>query len=55
MKKPEDRPHKRSPQSPEEHMARRTQHQSQKATGKEFGKSQSTVSRRMLRDGYSKV
>lgn len=44
-----------SPRSREEHMAKRAKQTGQKSTGKEFGVHQSTVSRRMLRDGYSKV
>lgn len=41
-----------SPKSREEHMARRAAQTGQRAAGGEFGVSQSTVSRRMLRDGY---
>lgn len=44
-----------SPKSRDEHMARTTKHQSQRATGKEFGVSQPTVSRRVMRAGYSKI
>lgn len=43
-----------SPKSREEHMARTAKHQSQKATGKDFGVSQSTVSRRAMRAGFVK-
>lgn len=45
---------KGSPKSREEHMARRTEHVTQKAAGKEFGTSQSTVSRKVMRQGYAK-
>jgi len=41
-----------SPKSREEHMARRAKHQPQAAVAREFGVSQPTVSRRMLRDGF---
>lgn len=41
-----------SPKSRADHMARRAKHQSQAQTAKEFGKSQSTVSRSMLRNGF---
>lgn len=44
----------RSPQSRDEHMSRRTKHATQAATGKEFGTSQSTVSRKVMKQGYSK-
>lgn len=40
-----------SPKSRDEHMARRTKHVSQKAAGKEFGVSQSTISRGYRRGG----
>ena len=43
-----------SPKSREDHMARVAKHNTQRETAKAFGTSQSTVSRRMLRDGYSK-
>lgn len=43
-----------SPKSRADHMARVAKHNSQRATAKSFGTSQSTVSRTMLRDGYSR-
>lgn len=43
-----------SPKSREEHMARRTKHVTQAAAGKEFGTSQSTVSRKVMKQGYKK-
>lgn len=43
-----------SPKSREDHMARRTKHATQAATGKEFGTSQSTVSRKVMKQGFSK-
>lgn len=43
-----------SPKSREEHMARRAGQVGQKAAGKEFRVSQSTVSRRMARDGFER-
>lgn len=43
-----------SPKSRDEHMQRRTKHATQAAVGKEFGTSQSTVSRKAMRQGYSK-
>jgi hypothetical protein len=43
-----------SPKSPAEHMARRAKHLPQAAVGREFGVAQSTVSRRMARDGYER-
>lgn len=43
-----------SPKSREEHMARRTKHATQSATGKEFGASQSTVSRKVMKQGFTK-
>lgn len=43
-----------SPKSREEHMARRTKHVTQAAAGKEFGTSQSTVSRKVMRQGFVK-
>lgn len=43
-----------SPKSREEHMARRAKQTGQRETGRDFGVSQSTVSRRMLRDGFAK-
>jgi predicted transcriptional regulator len=36
-------------------MAKRTAHQSQRAVAKEFGVAQSTVSRRVMKRGFSKV
>ena len=44
-----------SPKSREEHMARRTKHVTQAAAGKEFGTSQSTVSRKVMKQGYAKA
>lgn len=41
-----------SPKSRDEHMARVGKHQPQKATAKDFGTSQSTVSRRTMRQGF---
>jgi hypothetical protein len=41
-----------SPKSREEHMARATKHQTQTATAKDFGTSQSTISRKVMRSGY---
>jgi hypothetical protein len=46
---------KGSAKSRDEHMARTTKHQSQRATAKEFGVSQPTVSRRVMRAGYNKL
>ena len=43
-----------SPQSREEHMQRRTRHTTQKATGKEFGVSQPTVSRKTMAQGFKR-
>lgn len=43
-----------SPKSRDEHMARRAKHTTQAAAGKEFGTSQSTVSRKVMKQGYSK-
>lgn len=43
-----------SAKSREEHMTRRTRHATQAAVGKEFGTSQSTVSRKVMRDGFTK-
>jgi len=43
-----------SAKSREEHMGRIAKHNTQKETGKAFGTSQATVSRRMMRDGYSR-
>jgi hypothetical protein len=43
-----------SPKSREEHMARRTKHTTQAAAGKEFGASQSTVSRKVMKQGFSR-
>jgi predicted nucleic acid-binding Zn ribbon protein len=41
-----------SPKSEKEHMVRRAKHVAQTKVAAEFGKSQSTVSRSVLRDGY---
>ena len=49
-----DRALKGSPKSRDEHMARRTKHVTQAAAGKEFGTSQSTVSRKVMRQGFTK-
>jgi hypothetical protein len=43
-----------SPKSRDEHIARRTRHATQHQTAKEFGTSQSTVSRRTMKQGYTK-
>lgn len=43
-----------SPKSREEHMARRAKHATQAATGKEFGTSQSTVSRKVMKQGFQR-
>jgi hypothetical protein len=43
-----------SPKSRDEHMARRTKHVTQAAAGKEFGTSQSTVSRKVMKQGFVK-
>lgn len=43
-----------SPKSRDEHMARRTKHVTQAEAGREFGTSQSTVSRHVMKQGYSK-
>lgn len=43
-----------SPKSRAEHMTRRTKHATQAETGKEFGTSQSTVSRKVMKQGYAK-
>lgn len=43
-----------SPKSREEHMARRTKHVTQSAAGKEFGTSQSTVSRKVMKQGFKR-
>lgn len=45
---------KGSPKSREEHMTRRTKHVTQSAAGKEFGVHQSTVSRKVMKRGYTK-
>ena len=42
-----------SARSKEEHMTRVAKHQTQKATGKDFGVSQSTVSRKTMRQGFT--
>lgn len=42
-----------SPKSRDEHMARRSKHLTQAEVGKEFGKHPSTVSRGVMRDGFS--
>ena len=41
-----------SPRSKEEHMERLSKHQSQKSTGRDFGVSQSTVSRKTMKRGF---
>lgn len=41
-----------SPKSREEHMARVGKYQGQRATAKDFGVSQSTVSRRTMAQGF---
>ena len=41
-----------SPRSREEHMAKRAKQTTQAHTGREFKVAQSTVSRRMMRDGF---
>lgn len=46
--------HSGSPKNREEHMTRKAKHSSQREVAKDFGTSQSTVSRRILRDGYTK-
>lgn len=43
---------KGSPKSKDEHMARRAKHLSQREAGAEFKVSQSTVSRRVKKQGY---
>lgn len=47
--------HSGSPRSKEEHMARVGKHQGQRATAKDFGTSQSTVSRRTMKAGFSRL
>ena len=42
-----------SPKSRDEHMARRSKHLTQAEVGKEFGKHPSTVSRGVMRNGFS--
>jgi hypothetical protein len=44
-----------SPKSKEEHMARRSKAVGQRATGKEFGVHQSTVSRKVRKSGYERL
>jgi Tfp pilus assembly protein PilV len=44
-----------SPKTKDDHMSRRAQHMPQRAVAKEFGTSQSTVSRRTMKRGFSKV
>lgn len=44
-----------SPKSKEDHMARRSKVVGQRATGKEFGVHQSTVSRKMRKQGYERL
>ena len=43
---------KGSAKSPDEHMARMASKQTQRETGRDFGKSESTVSRRVMRSGF---
>ncbi len=42
-----------SARSREEHMERVSRHQSQKSTGKDFGVSQSTISRKTMKRGFT--
>lgn len=44
-----------SPKSRDEHMARLAKHEPQHEVGKKFGKSQSTVSRGVMRQGFNRV
>jgi hypothetical protein len=44
-----------SPKSRDDHMAKRTKHQSQRAVAKEFGVSQPTVSRRVMGRGFKRM
>jgi hypothetical protein len=44
-----------SPKSKEEHMARRAKSVGQSATGGEFGVSQSTVSRKVRKQGFERM
>ena len=44
-----------SPKSKEEHMARRAKSVTQRETAGEFGTSQSTVSRKVRKQGYSSM
>ena|ERR1700676_3613023 len=44
-----------SPKSRDEHMARKAKHMPHKAVAKEFGKSQSTVSRGVMRNGFNRI
>ena len=44
-----------SPKSRDEHMARLAKHQTHEKVAKQFGKSRSTVSRGVLRNGYSRI
>jgi len=43
-----------SPKSRSEHMARKAKHMTQAEVARDFGKHQSTVSRAMMRDGFSR-
>lgn len=43
-----------SPKSKDEHMARRTKHVTQAEAGREFGASQSTVSRKVMKQGFQR-
>lgn len=47
--------HSGSPRSKEEHMARVAKHTGQRAAAKDFGTSQSTISRRTMKAGYSRI
>jgi hypothetical protein len=44
-----------SPKSRDEHMARLVKHKPQKAVAKDFGRHPSTVSRGVMRQGYSRI
>jgi len=46
---------KGSPKSRDDHMARKAKHEPQRSVGKDFGKSQSTVSRGVMRQGFNRI